>query len=85
MSKVTKDTKDTKDAKPIAKVTKLNVQATIAVERDGVVLSEGVGQPFVMFAGQLADFASLIASIEKAVNANPDAINALIEQGKPKA
>lgn len=82
MSKVTKDTKDTK---PIAKVTKLTVQATIAVERDGVVLSEGAGQPFVMFAGQLADFAALIASIEKAINGNPDAINALIEQGRPKA
>ena len=82
MAKVTKDTKDTK---PIAKVTRLTVRATIAVERNGVVLSEGVGEPFVMFAGQLADFASLIASIEKAINGNPDSINALIEQGRPKA
>lgn len=69
-----------------AKVTKLTVQATVQVsDANGSVMAEGVGEPFVLFAGQLVDFHALIKSMETAINDKPDELAKLAAQGKAKA
>lgn len=78
--------KPTGKAELTGKVTKLMVQATVQVSNaDGAVMSEGVGEPFALFPGQLVDFHALIQSMEKAINSKPDELAKLAAQGKAKA
>lgn len=74
----------TQTGKLVGKITKLMVQASFVVERDGVTVAEANAQPFAVFAGQPVDFSEVIATMETALNQKPDELLALVEQCRPK-